>query len=630
VTPTAPAPRSERLTVIFKGTDACNGGCRFCSVGAGGARRISDEDFDLLVDRLGAAVRGGVSQLDFTFHGGEPTLLGAGFVDRACARLRDLGVPVRFSMQSNLLDVSDELLEVARRNDIQIGSSVDPLGTDRLTGDGRDAFPAWLEGYARAIAAGFEVGAIFVVTRAAVGQAERVYRAAQALAALGGRPGLQINPVYPQGAASCAPGVLVAPEEYGRFLVDVWSCWEASGRSIDLAPIEAFAAWFERPGTPVALACAYQGQCGLRVGVDFDLRVAGCGRRLDSGAHLGSLRDAELLDLLARSAEREAIAGRVVALERGRCAGCRFFAVCHGGCPDDAALATGAVTDPTPWCAGYRLLFEALEQARTGAAPPPRRIGPAPRMRRTALFVSTDAAEPDPPRERDERLERWLVPDPDGRALRHDGDLDALLRSAAERLVVAVPARRARALVLWREIFADPRVSVALRDVGDDLEPALNVLNAVGAPVWIDATALAAAPSGGARLRTATARFLHDPLWRVPLEPIAGIVRRAADRVHAPVLEAHGLARGAVRLLAGAGGGPALDAVAPGLAGALTDLPMAWLAMREGCAACDAFFACGGVFAVSPRSGCALRPFVASLVAEGEEIARLVAPASPA
>ncbi len=618
----APAarPGSTALTVIFKGTNACNGGCEFCSVGFGGRRRIGWEAFEELAVQLERMVEGaGLRRVDFTFHGGEPTLLGPEFIDRACRRLERIPVDVAFSMQSNLLAVTDDLIAVARAHRIQIGSSIDPIGSGRRTRFGGDAFPRWLEGYERLVRAGFGVGAIFVVTRAALGREREVYRAAESLAVFGSPPGLQVNPIYPQGEAGSRQ--LITPEELGRFLVNTWRLWEDSGRSVQVSPLSSLARWFEEgPGEGVPLSCAFAGDCSRsHVGVDHDLRVAGCGRRLDSGAFLGMLGNAEMHAILGASAEKSLVAGRASRLAAGACRACRFFPLCHGGCPDDAALA-GDIAGRTPWCEGYRALFEAMEAGVRCQGPLAR---PAGRVRQTLLFASLDASSPDPEQGPNEELERWLLPSEDGSALRFDAGLERILASRAARIVIWIHSRNLRSLTMWRDVLRDRRVAVGVFDAGSALPAVLNALNGLGAPILLDMASEVAREGGSARLQAAWQRFLSDPLWHVPIQPFAAMLRAGVERVQAPLADWRGLSREGCRVVVAEGAGDAFRRLAPDLAGREVRSQGAarWMAEHRGCIRCDAFSLCGGALAEGP-AGCAapLADLVHSIGARSAEI----------
>lgn len=624
--PTSAKGEQRRLTVILKATDACNGACRFCSVGTPEGQRMTEADFDRLADELERLTdRWGLTELNVTFHGGEPTLLGAGWLGRACDRLERLPTTLRFDMQSNLLELDDEVLAVIRDHHIGLGTSIDPLSSGRCQADGSDAFPRWLESYAALAEAGTRVGAIFVVTRAALGQARQLYTAAEALSAIAGdRFGLQVNPVYGQGHAAEATDQLITAEELGQFLVELWREWEGRGRSVGLTPIERFVTWFESGGrTRPGLACGFGGDCSTsHVGVDYDLNVAGCGRRLDADAYSGNLRQTPLWQLLEQSEEKRLIASRWEALAEEECADCRFQELCHGGCPDDAALSAGGVSRRTSWCQAYRTLFEALE-----AAEPPRssRVTARPRPDSTVTVLASDrvallaeaAASHEPP------LELWVLPTDDGRAVSYDSALSDLAGRGA-RLRLWLQNRHVRALRMWTDLLRTPGVEVTLFEA-DGLAGALNLLNSLRATISLDLPTLLDQAEGPDQVSAALERFLHDPLWRSQVLPFSQMLADVVQgRLTSPTIRS-GHWPGRVRLGLLEAGGLCPPAVASVERNGGLD-PARWLLARRGCLGCELLRCCGGQLSQRSLGRCQpeARALVEQIAQTGAELRRVL------
>ncbi len=584
-----PSTGGRGLCVIFKGTERCNGACRFCSVGPARGPQVTWENFVRISDALDRhAHEAGLERIDFTFHGGEPTLLGPAFLARACERLRRLAVPVTFHMQSNLLALNHAFLEVAREHRIQIGSSIDPVNAGRATRRGDDVFARWRKNYARLVQAGFAVGSIFVVTRAALGQVRRLYASCEELAAEGPRPGLQVNPVYPQGLAAGGREQLIQPEELRDFLVDLWRLWNESGRSIDVTPLRQFADWIEggSRGSP-RLPCGFRGECHeTHVGIDHALRVAGCGRRLDSGAFFGSLRDASLQEILDRSPERAVLRGRTDALRAGECAACEIFEACRGGCPDDAVLTNGDLTRRTPWCGAWRGLLEAMSAVLRGRR---QKNGSG----RRPIRGDTDPGVAVPP-----GSDFWLLPTPRGEALRYDAPFAALPKALGpgSALWIWIHNRHARSLALWRDVVRDRRVSVVLFE-SEGLASALNVANALGARVELDVAGIAAQTGGPDALQQALARYLRDPMWRSELRPFTAMLRAAVDGNPLPLAGRLGIAPGSRPCSF------AVDPQEPLVHGALEAISMT---AEPGCGspACEHESHCRGRLAATPGVPC--------------------------
>ncbi|MBI5481387.1 MAG: radical SAM protein, partial [Deltaproteobacteria bacterium] len=471
--------RGRRLTVILKASDRCNGACAYCSVGPAGRQTMSGDAFETLARELERLVdRWELRGLNLTFHGGEPTLLGPRFIDRACRRLRRMTIPVGFMLQSNLLKVTAPMVEVIRRYDIMVGTSFDPLTGRRRLADGSDAYQRWRRSYLALAAGGIAPGAIFVVTRPALGRARELFAAADGIAAESGRRfGIQLNPIYGQGRAAGDDQLLVTPEEFGQFMVDAWTIWEASGRRHGLAPIGSFVHAVAHPRRRFTGTCSFAGNCAAtHVGIDHALNVAGCGRRLDSKAFLGNLGDRPLVDILETSEERRLIATRSARLGHGPCQDCRFFALCHGGCPDDAAIVTGDVMARFGMCAAYRRLLEAITERheRAGVARPSRRVSPPPRApapppagppRVIRLFAPGSPGAPGAPDSGDGPApaagdaaatagprETWLLAAGGPGWLEFDGALARVVAATAGPIRLWLPNRRVPALALWQDV----------------------------------------------------------------------------------------------------------------------------------------------------------------------------------
>jgi radical SAM protein with 4Fe4S-binding SPASM domain len=389
------------------------------------------------------------------------------------------------------------------------------------------------------------------------------------------------------------------------------------------------------------LPCAFAGRCSsTHVGIDFDLNVAGCGRRLDSRAFLGNLRDAGLVEILAGSDEQRRIAGRSEALRETACAGCRFFPICRGGCPDDAELGTGSLEDRFNWCESFRTLFAAMEAAPAPIPVPaaPARPGPAPEASRSAappprieLFAAADpAAMPADPEGSPARREPWLLPTEDGRALRFDGALESLVDRRGGRAWLWIHNRHARSLAMWEDLVRRRDVVVGLFEA-PDLARALNQLNAVEAAIAIDVPVVVAADGGAEALAAAVTRFLGDPLWKAQIFPFSWMLLAAVSGKPRPLTSRYGHPPGRIDVAVGpVGDDPAAAALRAGLEESGASLA-AWLAARRPCLECELLPICGACMARGDGSSChpTALEIARQLARAGAEIASTIGPRAP-
>lgn len=362
-------------SVVVKTTHRCNAACVYClaaedvrSRGPSMTAAVLERLFQRIDEFLRARPR---ERLTLLWHGGEPLMMGPAFYEEALA-CQERCCPVTRSriqhrMQSNLTLFSPKFAEPLRRLGIfGIGTSYEPLPDIRGLGKTRDG-EAYRERFRAGVAAleaeGFGWGLIYVVTRPALAEPEAIYRDLTLL-----KPDGNIN-VHPvdicsSGSAEAARRLAVSPRELADFLGRLFALWwPERERRPHMEPFRSLIAALteEKP----RLYCLDAGTCAAtHFGIEPDGTISHCGRASDRGVlRYGSLFERSFAEVLD-DAERSAIAGRAGALAEGECRGCRFWPLCHGGCPLDAHDGSGSFLAKTPWCETKRILFsETLEPA---------------------------------------------------------------------------------------------------------------------------------------------------------------------------------------------------------------------------------------------------------------------------
>lgn len=121
--------------IIVKLTARCNLDCPYCyefnladTSWKDSPKKMSNEVFDALLMRVrNHAERFGQRRVHFSFHGGEPTLVGARRFEELCVRARRTldDMDVRLSLQTNGVLVDKGWAELLKRNNINVGVSLD-------------------------------------------------------------------------------------------------------------------------------------------------------------------------------------------------------------------------------------------------------------------------------------------------------------------------------------------------------------------------------------------------------------------------------------------------------------------------------------------------------------------------
>jgi uncharacterized protein len=371
------------MQVIVKPTDECNGACRYCSAFTAGKQtcRMSPETIEALFRFFRRYLEETPQDtVDFTWHGGEPLLLGPEFYemlpDLEARVFGPLRSRVGHLIQSNLTLLDDRLAAALEKllHGRPIGTSHDLTPGVRLLRNGESYDDRWLDGLRFVQRRKIRYGVILVLHRGHLAQAEKIYYFYRNLP---DRPSIRINPLYSEGRAK-EPGPLhITPEEYGRFLVELHGLTAADGGRGQFEPLRQYVGG---GGPPKSLCCDVAGRCAdTHVGVAPSGEIYNCGRFTDSNAfRCGNLFSDDSAHVLA-SAGKQRLRQRGDYLRRHDCAECRWWDYCHGGCPNDAYLSSGDVFAKTHWCDGLRLFFETcLDPPQSGARGP---CGSGPRGR---------------------------------------------------------------------------------------------------------------------------------------------------------------------------------------------------------------------------------------------------------
>ena len=355
-------PRPFQVFVKPAGA-ACNLACRYCyyvdtAGDADGVRRIADDLLEAYIAQHIDACPS--SEVLFSWHGGEPTLLGVGFfrtVVAMQARHARPGLRVVNGIQTNGVLVTDEWARFFSEHGFRVGLSIDgPADLHDGFRRTRGAGPS----HASAVRA-FEALArrkvptevLCVVHAGNVGEPLRVYRFLRKI----GARAIGLLPVVRRQAGTPA-GVTaesVPPGAYGRFLCEVFDEWVAR----DAARIEV--QLFDEASRPARGLehglCVFRPACGDVPVLEHDGRFYACDHFVDEAHRIGSLAGTPLAELLQHPALLSFGEAKRSTLPR-QCRGCDLLPMCNGGCPKDR-FATAQDGEPglNYLCPAYKAFF---------------------------------------------------------------------------------------------------------------------------------------------------------------------------------------------------------------------------------------------------------------------------------
>ncbi len=356
------------MEVIIKPTEACNGTCVYCSADGTLEKRdrIRPEQLGEIFERFKRWLTADDRRnLRFVWHGGEPMLCGPAYFDTVVhEQQRVFGDDlwrVKNTMQSNLSLVDERWVPTLKAllRDGAVGSSFDIVPDVRgLAGD-RDLSDVWVRAVRMLRSHGIDVGVVYVAHRQSLGRARDLY---YFFRNLDPKLNVRYNALYKEGrgAADDTQALWITAEEYGQFLVDLCEVWLADNRRTSSMPLGE---WYRAWQGEYRLCCDSRGDChNTHMGISPNGDVYGCGRASDNAAHkLGNIYAAELEDILS-APPRGAMHVRAMKLQGGHCQDCRWWRICHGGCPTIAWLYYGDLHRETYFCAARKRIFEHFER----------------------------------------------------------------------------------------------------------------------------------------------------------------------------------------------------------------------------------------------------------------------------
>lgn len=151
----------------------------------------------------------------------------------------------------------------------------------------------------------------------------------------------------------------VLPEQFGRFLVDVFEC----RRKADIGSV--FVQHFDAAlnavtGNPWTL-CAHAPRCGRAVALEHNGDLYACDHFVTREYLLGDIRQTPYAELIESSFQTGFGAAREQGLAPG-CVRCRVRGLCHGGCPAHRFIDVRAsALELNYLCQGYLAFFTHVE-----------------------------------------------------------------------------------------------------------------------------------------------------------------------------------------------------------------------------------------------------------------------------
>ena len=346
-------PFAKPLYVMLKPTGAhCNLACKYCYYleknklyPTAQRHLMSDEMLEQFTREYIEAQT--MSQVLFTWHGGEPLLRSIDFYRKALSLQQKYAGGRRIDnvIQTNGTLLTDEWCEFFAQNHWLVGISIDGPQPDhdhyRLTAAGKPSWKKVMQGIKLLKKHGVEWNAMAVVNAYNANHPLEFYRFFKE----NGCQFLQFTPIVERltrhedgrTLASLADKdeislseASVTPEQWGYFLCAIFDEWVR--KDVGKIFVEIFdctlANWMGiSPGI-----CAYSKECGHAGVMEHNGDVYSCDHFVFPEYKLGNIRDHSLIDMLYGEQQQEFSRLKHSSLPR-QCKECDMEFACHGECP---------------------------------------------------------------------------------------------------------------------------------------------------------------------------------------------------------------------------------------------------------------------------------------------------------
>jgi uncharacterized protein len=373
------SPIPPRFHVLAKPSGAtCNLACSYCFfldkelLYPGSKFRMSEDILETYIQQLIAAHRS--NEVTVAWQGGEPTLMGLQFYQRAIELQKKYARPgMRFenTMQTNGTLLDDEWCAFFKENNFLIGLSLDGPrrlhDIHRVDKGGAPTFDKVMRGLRLLQRHGVEYNILVTVNRITGDHPVEIYHFLRDEV---GTSWIQFIPVIerlnPDGYNLVQVGDQVSPrsvrpEQFGRFLIQVFDEWLA--HDVGKIYIQTFEAalrnWMRLPTSGM---CVFEKTCGYGLALEHNGDLYSCDHFVEPNYLLGNIKDEHMLELVASEEQFRFGQDKYDTLPK-YCLQCPVLFACNGECPKNRfSLTPDGQPGLNYLCAGYKGFFQRVDE----------------------------------------------------------------------------------------------------------------------------------------------------------------------------------------------------------------------------------------------------------------------------
>ena len=329
----------------------CPSNCKYCWGSENNSpimdKKIIDEIVEWLKDFRD-------DQVHFTFHGGEPLLAGYDFYKYALEKLSSLPNVEGYSLQSNIWLLKPELIDLFKKYNVTISTSIDGPEAINDYQRGEGYFNKTMSNYQLAKEKGLNINFVLTLTEYSKDYSHELYDFFKE-----NKMNLKIHAALPSLRGDNADPWALNQEEHGKLLIDWLDKYLYDLDKFSIMDLDHIAkSALRRRGT----LCTFADCIGTTLAIGADGSIYPCYRFvgmdeyvLGNVANNPSFEDLKASDAWAKLQDfREQV--------DENCKKCRHVKYCQGGCPYNAIVGAGTSKAVDPQCTAYKMIFDEVSK----------------------------------------------------------------------------------------------------------------------------------------------------------------------------------------------------------------------------------------------------------------------------
>ena len=350
------------FTLLIKpsGSD-CNLDCSYCfykrrspQIGAG-QQRMSEQVLERLIKdylQLGFPVAG------FAWQGGEPTLMGLDFYQKAVELQKKYALPnqqTSNSLQTTAVLLDEKWCQFLHDNNFLVGISIDGPGefhdyyrTDRA---GKGTFGKVARAIDACVQHKVEFNVLVLLNNKNVRHPDELFDffVKRNIRYLQFIPCAEKDPAAKNNIAEFS----ISPKQYGDFLCRLFDRWcEYGPAKLSIRDFDSILSFCL---TGRGTLCTFDRQCSQYIVVEHDGSCFPCDFFVEPDWLLGNILETPIAEIAA--CDKKKSFARDKQNLCNRCLVCAHLAVCRGGCTKDKILSADKKTPAAYFCESYRRFF---------------------------------------------------------------------------------------------------------------------------------------------------------------------------------------------------------------------------------------------------------------------------------